>query len=103
MDPFKHLMNVFFDEKGTLRFSIADIEHVLPWCLLHLPINFTELDDATTAIFARACKAAGVNAKMTGEEVRASFDRYYDENPPNATICQALEGAWREVNAGATG
>ncbi len=94
-------MSVFLDDDDMPRFPIADIEHFLPWTLLHMDVDLADLDEATIGIFAAAGKQAGVTAGMGPNDVVAAFDRWYQVHPPNPALAAALQEAWRELNAGA--
>ena len=88
------------DAKGAALYPVEDLRHFLPWVLIHLPIDFSALDDATVQIFADTCSKAGVTGN---EDLSDKLARYYEDSPPNPALVAALGNAWREVNAGGGG
>jgi hypothetical protein len=99
VDPFERLMQVFLDDAGALAYSVEDVEHILPWCLVNMPVEMGELDEATVALFVKTCEKAGVPLDGDAETVREGLAAYYAEHPPNRALSAALEAAWHEVNA----
>jgi len=47
---------------GELKHPVGDVEHVIPWMLLHLPVDLAALDEPTLIMFAEASEKA---ASMT--------------------------------------
>ena len=103
MDSFDRLMQVFVDDAGELLWPVQDVEHILPWCLVNMPVEMSELDEATVGLFVKTCAKAGVALDADADTVREGLAAYYAENPPNKQLAAALEGAWHEVNAAAGG
>lgn len=102
MGAFEQIMRVFVDAEGELRFPVADVEHILPWILLNMPVDMAALDDGTVAIFAAACERAGIGGDTSAESARALFQAYYDEQPPSPALVAALRQAWSAANAGSS-
>ncbi len=100
MDAFSTLLATFLDDEGALKYPVADVEHVLPWMLVNLPVDLGALDEDTLVKFAEASERAGVTDDMAIEEIRATFDKFYQANPPSPAIVTALQEAWRRVNEG---
>lgn len=100
MDVFSTLLKVFVDEVGVLRYPVTDVEHVIPWMLVNLPVDLSVLDEATLILFAQASDQAGVTEQMGPVEIRAAFDAWYAKHPPSPSVVAALQEAWRQVNEG---
>lgn len=100
MDVFSTLLGAFVDEAGALRYPVADVEHVLPWMLVNLPVDLGALDERTLILFAQAAEQAGVDDAMAPAQIRAAFDAWYAAHPPSPAIVLALQEAWRRVNEG---
>ncbi|MCC7072723.1 MAG: hypothetical protein IT383_15445 [Deltaproteobacteria bacterium] len=100
MDAFSTLLKVFFDEQGALRYPAADVEHVIPWMLVNLPVDLGVLDEPTLILFAQASEKAGIKDAMDAQEIRDAFDAWYLTNPPSPVVVAALQEAWRQVHEG---
>ena len=83
---------------GEPLYPVADLQHFLPWILVHMPVDFGALDDGTVALFAETCTKAGVVAGEGRDALVEKLDAYYEAHPPNAALVQALQTVWREVN-----
>lgn len=94
-------MQVFFDDSGALRFAADEVRHVIPWVVVHMPVEIDELDEPTLALFVARCAEAGVEDGMPAEEIQACFAAYYADFPPHPGVLAALQEGWREVNAAA--
>ena len=79
MDVFSTLLKVFVDDRGVLRYPVVDVEHVIPWMLVNLPVDLSVLDEATLILFARASDQAGITEEMGPTAIRAAFDAWYAE------------------------
>lgn len=100
MDVFSTLLKVFVDEQGALRYPVADVEHVIPWMLVNLPVDLSVLDEATLILLAQASDKAGITEAMGPQQIRAAFDAWYVAHPPSPSVVAALQEAWRQVNEG---
>lgn len=100
MDAFSTLLATFLDDEGALKYPVADVEHVVPWMLVNLPVDLAALDEDTLVKFAEASERAGVTDDMDADAIRATLDKFYQANPPSPAIVTALQEAWRRVNEG---
>jgi hypothetical protein len=100
MDAFSTLLATFIDESGALKYPVEDVEHVLPWMLVNLPVDLEALDERTLVAFAKAAESAGVTDASDPAEIRSAFDAYYRAYPPSPQVVTALTEAWRRVNEG---
>lgn len=98
MDAYSTLLACFLDGEGALKYPVADIEHVIPWMLVNLPVDLGALDENTLIRFAQTCDKAGVVPAMDAQQIRATLDAWYRDNPPSPEVVTALQEAWRRVN-----
>lgn len=100
MDAFSTLLSCFIDAQGALKYPVEDVEHVIPWMLVNLPVDLGSLDEDTLVRFAQTCDRAGVTSTMDAAQIRATLDAWYQENPPAAAVVAAIQEAWRQVHEG---
>lgn len=100
MDAFSTLLACFLDEDGALKYPVDDVEHVIPWMLVNLPVELGGLDERTLIGFAQTCDKAGVTPEMEAPQIRAQLDAWYHQHPPSHAVVSALQDAWRRIHEG---
>lgn len=100
MDAQATLLACFLDADGALKVPVEDVEHIIPWMLVNLPVDLASLDEDTLVRFAQTCDKAGVLPTMDAAQIRSTLDAWYKLNPPSPAVVAALQEAWRAVNEG---